>query len=56
MLISLEVNGPNSLVRKSVRIPKLARASANNSVMPLSKSPSGLIVAAMREPTFAFSR
>jgi len=33
--------GPSSLVRSSVRIPKLARASANSKVMPLSNSPSG---------------
>jgi hypothetical protein len=34
MRISLDVNGPNSVVRSSVRIPKSAQASAKSNVYP----------------------
>jgi hypothetical protein len=48
MVISLDVNGPKSAVRKMARIPKCVRASANTSVMPLSKPSSDSSVAAIR--------
>ena len=56
MPISVDVNGPNSAVRRRVRMPKFARASANRSVMPLAKSSSVPSVAAIRGPVEAFVR
>jgi hypothetical protein len=56
MVISLDVNGPKSAVRKMARIPKSVRASANTSVMPLSKPSSDSSVAAIRGPVGHFVR
>jgi hypothetical protein len=56
MLTSLDVNDPSSAVRKRIKMPKVAFESANSSVTPLWKSPSGASAAAMRGPALACTR